>query len=109
MHVISPNIDCSQHISSICAYFADGPFNHWPVPGIEFYGRMFQLFDLRSLQARIGCYPWGAILILFATHRTALIAVQPSAISSKRDEICEREFVIIKVSYHGLLVSPSPP
>ncbi len=59
---------------------------------------MFQLFDLGLSQARVGRNTRSAIVVLFAICRAALVTMQPGAISAKRDEISEREIVVVKVS-----------
>ena len=61
---------------------------------------MLELLNLCALQARVGCEMRSAILVLFATCGAALVAMQPGAISPKRDEISEWEFVVVKVSDH---------
>ncbi len=48
----------------------------------------------------LGTNTRSAILVLLATHRAALITMQPRPISPKGDKVSERELVIVKISDH---------
>src|ERR1700682_5672256 len=44
-----------------------------------------------------------SVTVVFAIHRSALIAAQPCTVSTKCDQISQREFVVIEVSDHRRL------
>jgi len=100
MHVIGADVDRSQPISAIGTNLANSLFNYGSLSAVQLEWGVFQLTEFGSLQTRISRDTRSAILVLFAINRAACVTMQPGTISPKRDEISEREFVIVKVSDH---------
>ena len=61
------------------------------------------MFELSSLQRQVWRESRCTISILSSISGASIIAVQPSAVTAKRDKVSERKFVVLKVSDHKQL------
>jgi len=79
------------------AYLADGLFNNWTSSLIQGYGRMFQPSKLLVLPLFIRRQKWGPICSVRTVNRAANIAMQPRAVTPKRDEVRQRLMFFIEL------------
>src|SRR5262245_65441081 len=88
------------------AYLAQGLFNNWTSSFIQGYGRVFQPSKLFVLSLFIRRQKWSAVCFVRTINRAANIAVQPRAVTPKRDEVSQRFMLLIELLFwHHLLLS----
>src|SRR6266446_9972965 len=100
MNVISSHINRPQSILPMETDFTNRLFHYGSMLRVEHYWLMLQLTPLCAFKSWFRSNARCSVSILFAIHRAALVAMQPSTVTAKCDEVGQRKLIVVKVS-HG--------
>ena len=100
MNVIGPDIGYVHPPASCFARLRNRLLNQDPLRLTKLYRFMFQP-TLVICQPVLGWRYWRiAVAIVMPIYGTSVVAMQPSSISTKRNEITKRSMVLVEFSLH---------
>src|SRR6266404_7257214 len=91
VNVIRPGIYCEQYPASYLTSLLDGVFNSRSSPRAEFHRGLLEGGQIIFSPLLVGRNAWRPITIVKTIYRAASVAMEPCAVSSKGDEVSNRD------------------
>ena len=103
VNVIRPGIECKEGPASDLTRLSDRLFDSRSSPRAKLHRRLLEGSQVVFSPLLVGRNARAAITIMETIYRTSSVAMKPSAISSKRDEVSKRNVFSSKLTVRGAI------